>query len=141
LERRWVDIRQRYPSFELLHGHGLGVAAVGKNVPTPIAKLIEMEQTMRYVIQDRFAQSTEIRDLLATGYKRLCGWIQERQKFFSKPRSSLQRWKRQGFRIACREEVAFNEGFIDRDQLARLGYALGKSGYARYLALASRPVG
>ena len=52
----WVDIRQRYPSFEFLHGHGLGVAAVGKNVPTPIAKLIEMEETMRYVIQDRFAQ-------------------------------------------------------------------------------------
>jgi Methyltransferase domain len=52
----WDDIRQRYPSFEFLHGHGLGVAAVGKNVPTPIAKLSEMEEAMRYVIQDRFAQ-------------------------------------------------------------------------------------
>jgi hypothetical protein len=52
----WDDIRQRYPSFEFLHGHGLGVAAVGKNVPTPIAKLVEMEESMRYVIQDRFAQ-------------------------------------------------------------------------------------
>jgi len=52
----WDDIRQRYPSFEFLHGHGLGVAAVGKNVPKPIVKLSEMEEAMRYVIQDRFAQ-------------------------------------------------------------------------------------
>jgi glucose-1-phosphate thymidylyltransferase len=41
--------------------------------------------------------------------------------------------RRQGFRIACPEEVAFNQGFIDRDQLERLGLALGKSAYARYV--------
>src|ERR1700692_3415132 len=28
----------------------------GKNVPNPIVKLCEMEEAMRYVIQDRFAQ-------------------------------------------------------------------------------------
>jgi hypothetical protein len=52
----WDDIRQRYPSFEFLHGYGLGVAAVGKNVPKPVVKLCEMEEAMRYVIQGRFAQ-------------------------------------------------------------------------------------
>ena len=41
--------------------------------------------------------------------------------------------KRQGFRISCPEEVAFNQGYIDRDQLQRLGVALGKSAYARYI--------
>jgi glucose-1-phosphate thymidylyltransferase len=41
--------------------------------------------------------------------------------------------KRQGLKIACPEEIAFGQGFIDRDQLARLGAALGKSDYARYL--------
>jgi glucose-1-phosphate thymidylyltransferase len=41
--------------------------------------------------------------------------------------------KRQGFRISCPEEVAFNQGYIDRDQLERLGVALGKSTYARYI--------
>ena len=41
--------------------------------------------------------------------------------------------KRQGFRIACPEEVAFNQGYIDRDQLERLGVALGKSDYGRYV--------
>jgi glucose-1-phosphate thymidylyltransferase len=41
--------------------------------------------------------------------------------------------RRQGFRIACPEEVAFNQGYIDSGQLERLGLALGKSAYARYV--------
>jgi glucose-1-phosphate thymidylyltransferase len=48
--------------------------------------------------------------------------------------------RRQGFRIACPEEVAFNQGYIDRDTLGRLGRELGKSDYARYIrGLASEP--
>ena len=42
--------------------------------------------------------------------------------------------RRQGFRIACPEEVAFNQGYIDRDQLERLGAALGNSDYGRYVS-------
>ena len=45
--------------------------------------------------------------------------------------ATLQR--RQGFRIACPEEVAFRAGYIDRQQLERLGVALGKSDYAQYI--------
>jgi glucose-1-phosphate thymidylyltransferase len=41
--------------------------------------------------------------------------------------------RRQGFRIACPEEVAFNQGYIDSEQLVRLGEALGKSEYAKYI--------
>ena len=41
--------------------------------------------------------------------------------------------KRQGLRIACPEEIAFTQGFIDRDQLEKLGVALGKSEYAMYV--------
>jgi glucose-1-phosphate thymidylyltransferase len=41
--------------------------------------------------------------------------------------------RRQGVRIACPEEVAFGQGFIDRTQLEHLGLALGKSDYARYV--------
>ena len=41
--------------------------------------------------------------------------------------------KRQGFKMACPEEIAFEKGFIDANQLDRLAEKLGKSGYGRYL--------
>ncbi|WP_165322553.1 glucose-1-phosphate thymidylyltransferase RfbA [Rhizorhabdus phycosphaerae] len=41
--------------------------------------------------------------------------------------------KRQGFKIACLEEVAYLQGFIDAGQLERLAHALGKSAYGTYL--------
>ena len=46
--------------------------------------------------------------------------------------------KRQGFRIACPEEIAFNQKFIDRQQLEKLGIALGKSDYAKYVQALAR---
>ncbi len=41
--------------------------------------------------------------------------------------------KRQSFRIACPEEVAYNLGFIDAAQLRELGVALRGSSYGKYL--------
>ncbi|MBO9547052.1 glucose-1-phosphate thymidylyltransferase RfbA [Caulobacter sp.] len=41
--------------------------------------------------------------------------------------------KRQGFKIACPEEIAFQKGFIDAGQLEALADALGKSTYGAYL--------
>ena len=46
--------------------------------------------------------------------------------------------KRQGFRIACPEEIAFNQKFIDRQQLEKLGIDLGKSDYAKYIQALAR---
>ena len=41
--------------------------------------------------------------------------------------------KRQGFKIACPEEVAFEKGFIDASVLEELAVKLGKSAYGQYL--------
>ena len=41
--------------------------------------------------------------------------------------------KRQGQKVGCPEEVAFSKGWISGDQLTRLGEAMGKTDYGRYL--------
>jgi glucose-1-phosphate thymidylyltransferase len=41
--------------------------------------------------------------------------------------------RRQGLKIACPEEIAFNLGLIDTAQLEHLAATLGKSDYGRYL--------
>lgn len=40
---------------------------------------------------------------------------------------------RQGMKVACLEEIAFRQGFIDRDQVQRLAKSMQKSGYGDYL--------
>jgi glucose-1-phosphate thymidylyltransferase len=40
---------------------------------------------------------------------------------------------RQGVRIACVEEIALRQGFIDADRAHKLGAALAKSGYGQYV--------
>ncbi len=42
--------------------------------------------------------------------------------------------KRQGTKIGCIEEIAFRNGFIDRERLLQLAGDLVKSGYGNYLA-------
>lgn len=40
---------------------------------------------------------------------------------------------RQGYKIACLEEVAFNNGWIDREQVLEKAKSLGKTSYGQYL--------
>ncbi len=42
--------------------------------------------------------------------------------------------QRQGFKIACIEEIAFKKGFIDEAELDRLAAQLGNSSYGQYVA-------
>jgi glucose-1-phosphate thymidylyltransferase len=40
---------------------------------------------------------------------------------------------RQGMKVACLEEIAFRQGFIDQDEVIALARPLEKSGYGKYL--------
>ena len=41
--------------------------------------------------------------------------------------------KRQGLKVACLEEIAFNQGWISREQLLELAAPMAKNGYGQYL--------
>ena len=41
--------------------------------------------------------------------------------------------RRQGLKVACLEEIAFNNGWIDADSLKKAGDELGKTSYGEYL--------
>lgn len=41
--------------------------------------------------------------------------------------------KRQGYKIACLEEIAFNNGWLDAASLQRIGQSLSKNSYGQYL--------
>jgi glucose-1-phosphate thymidylyltransferase len=49
--------------------------------------------------------------------------------------------RRQGLKVACPEEIAWRQGWIDADGLERCAQSLGKSSYGQYLhSLIERPV-
>jgi len=46
--------------------------------------------------------------------------------------------RRQGLKIACPEEIAYRQGYIDAGQVERLGQAMQKNGYGQYLLAVAR---
>lgn len=41
--------------------------------------------------------------------------------------------KRQGYKIACLEEIAFNNGWLSKNQLLEIGQSMSKNAYGQYL--------
>lgn len=41
--------------------------------------------------------------------------------------------KRQGYKIACLEEIAYNNGWLSKEELLRIGQSLSKNSYGQYL--------
>ncbi|CAG9255576.1 hypothetical protein PUN4_240021 [Paraburkholderia unamae] len=52
----FAELRSRYPSFEFLHGYGLGVVAVGEHAPETVRALCELSSPSEiHAIRERFA--------------------------------------------------------------------------------------
>jgi glycosyltransferase involved in cell wall biosynthesis len=53
--RLWGELAGRYPAFEFPHAHGLGVLAVGPDVPAAVASLCGLHGSAQNIVRERFA--------------------------------------------------------------------------------------
>ena len=41
--------------------------------------------------------------------------------------------KRQGYKVACREEIALNNGWLTKQQVLEIGQSMSKNDYGQYV--------
>ena len=61
----WAELRQSYPAFEFLHGHGLGVLCVGAYPPPALVELCGADAQSAGVIRQRFAVAGRVVEMTA----------------------------------------------------------------------------
>ncbi len=103
------------------------VVDIAKNLkPSPRGELEITDVNMQYLARG---------DLNVEIFSRGTAWLDTGQHAHLLDAANFVRIveERQGLKIACPEEIAYKMGFIDAEQLQKLGDALVKSGYGQYL--------
>jgi len=109
----WSEVKQSYPHFEFVHGHGLGVLAVGKDQPKRLRELFECSDE----------QVAKTRDLFSRLGQRLTFQVQSEEQKESLRRQVAEKESAvQDLRtsLAQRDEVARNlEATLNQIQNSR----------------------
>jgi glucose-1-phosphate thymidylyltransferase len=94
--------------------------------PSPRGELEITDLNKLYLVEDQLHV-----ELMGRGYAWLDTGTHDSLLEASQFISALE--NRQGLKVACPEEVAFRQGWIDSDQVAALAKPLAKNGYGQYL--------
>ena len=100
-----------------------------------LAKQVKPSARGEYEITDLNRAYMELGDLYVEQLTRGYAWLDTGTHESLVEASEFVRavQKRQGVQVACLEEIAFANGFIDRDQLRARGQLFEKTAYGRYL--------
>lgn len=103
------------------------VVDVAKNVKPSIRGELEISS-----VNEHFLKNNQLKvELMGRGYAWLDTGTQDSMLEASNYIHTIE--KRQGLKIACLEEIAYDRGFIDRQKFEELAKALEKSEYGKYL--------
>jgi len=126
----WEEARARYPHFEFVHGHGLGVLAVGPEPPEQVRPLFQLpeaetatlrafffEMGHRLELQVQMAQlRDELRDWQGEA-KRLEGWSREVESRFQAVEAE---WAARGQEMERQRAAHEEQRASHEEQVARL---------------------
>jgi Methyltransferase domain len=105
--RLWNELRQQFPGFEFLHGHGLGVLAVGNNMDPAISALCELSDPASVArVRGRFAVSGE-------------RWSSETRERLLAQDLDKRAAEARGWEARAREQAQAHEQMIKKNALAR----------------------
>jgi hypothetical protein len=110
----WADLRREYPSFEFLHGHGLGVLQVGQIAPASARALCALQnEELISLIRQRFAMAGE-----------RCVWESEAfEHKASLARTAAELNAAREAQEALRREIAYLSGMVTQHECALAQYA------------------
>lgn len=108
----WAELSREYPAFEFVHGHGLGVLAVGSELPEPLLPLTSADQATTQLVRSVFFKLGEKAAFI--------GEAQRERADLAAARAKIEHLRNE---LAARSIEAAER----RDEIAHLRTELGKA--------------
>ncbi|WP_051331618.1 glycosyltransferase [Methylocaldum szegediense] len=114
--RFWAEMRERYPSFEFLHSHGLGVLAVGENAPSAIIELCSLDDDEKIsTVRNRFQAFGSLWATEAKAIKEKTDHLNQIKKIEEKMAREIERVKTDAAKRISDKDAKIQKRLSDKD--------------------------